>query len=115
MVYLIHFDEPYKGTQHYLGYVESVRGKLKRRIEKHKNSTGAKLLKAVNEAGIGWDVVRTWPEQEANRNFERRIKNGKNMKACCPKCNPKNYKKIYTDPLKHNSPVPHVSAYSNNF
>ncbi len=81
MVYLIHFDQPLKHAQHYIGFVESD---LDQRIEKHKNGTGAKIMKAVNEAGIPWQVVKVW--KDGDRTFERKLKNRKNSKCMCPLC-----------------------------
>lgn len=81
MVYLIHFDHPLKHAQHYLGFVES---NLDERIKRHKAGVGAKILKAANEAGIGWSVVRTW--EDGDRNFERKLKNQKKSRCLCPVC-----------------------------
>ena len=84
MVYLIHFDQPYKHAQHYLGFVESD---LEARIAKHKAGTGAKLLRIVNNVGIKWNVVRTW--KDGDRSFERRLKNMGSSKRHCPICKKK--------------------------
>lgn len=81
MVYLIHFDKPLKHANHYVGFVNK---NLKARIEKHQNGTGAKILRALNAAGIGWHVARTW--DDADRNFERSLKNTNNTKHYCPVC-----------------------------
>lgn len=87
MVYLIHFDTPFKGCQHYLGWVDDARGRLDRRMEKHLKGQGACLLRAVNLAGIKWQLVRTWPGE--SRVFERRLKNHKKARCHCPVCNPR--------------------------
>lgn len=84
MVYLICFDQPFKHAKHYIGFVESD---LKARIERHKNGSGAKLLRAVNNAGITWKVSRVWEEDD--RTFERKLKNGSHSSRHCPICNPK--------------------------
>ena len=82
MVYLIHFDEPFKGVQHYLGY--SADEKFAARIHHHEKGTGSRLVRAVNAAKIGWSVVRQWPNEDGN--FERMLKNKKNTPALCPAC-----------------------------
>lgn len=82
MVYLIHFDKDYKGVQHYLGY--SADEKFDYRIEHHRKNRGACLMKAVNNAGINWEVVRTWPGMDGN--FERLLKKRKNHSFLCPIC-----------------------------
>jgi predicted GIY-YIG superfamily endonuclease len=81
MVYLIHFDKPFGHAQHYIGYTDN----LKRRMHDHELGTrGAKLLKAVREAGINFAVVRTWPE--GDRTFERKLHNYKKSSCLCPVC-----------------------------
>jgi hypothetical protein len=82
MVYLIHFEQKYKGVQHYLGY--SADENFAKRIECHRKNAGARLMRAINLAGIPWEVVRTWPGMDGN--FERAIKNQKNHACFCPKC-----------------------------
>jgi predicted GIY-YIG superfamily endonuclease len=86
-VYLIHFDHPFGHSSHYLGFAE----RLDARVKHHRDGTGALLLARVNEAGIGWNVVRTWENQ--GRVFERRLKKMKKSRCLCPVCNPTNYAK----------------------
>lgn len=81
MVYLIHFEKKYKHSQHYLGFVE---GDLEQRLKRHRSGTGAKLLKVITDAGINWSVVRVW--EDADRTFERKLKNRKNTPYLCPLC-----------------------------
>lgn len=79
-VYLIHFERPYKHARHYLGYAKH----LEARLEHHRNGTGARFLQVVNEAGIEWEVVRTW---EGDHSLERRLKARKNApRELCPIC-----------------------------
>lgn len=83
MVYLIHFETKFKNkVQHYIGY--SADEKFASRIRHHEKNTGARLLRAVNLAGIKWKVVRQWPDEDGN--FERRLKNRKNASDLCPVC-----------------------------
>ena len=81
MVYLIHFSEKLHHAQHYIGFVE---GDLMQRIELHLNNRGAKLLAAVNNQGIRWQVVRVWIE--GDRRFERKLKDRKKSRVFCPIC-----------------------------
>ena len=81
MVYLIHFNEKLHHAQHYIGFVEK---NLKQRIKKHKSNKGAKLLIAVNEKGIQWEVVKVW--EEGDRSLERQLKNRKKARCFCPVC-----------------------------
>ncbi len=89
MVYLIHFEREYKGCNHYLGFCKD--GNMDRRPERHKKGDGAKLLRAVNIAGIDYKVARIW--EEGDQNFERQLKNQKNARRYCPICCPDNYNK----------------------
>ena len=84
LVYLIHFNTPLHHARHYLGFCENG---IKQRFERHKASQGAKLLKALNEKGIGYRIVRIW--RHVDRNFERSLKNKKSTPKLCPICNPK--------------------------
>lgn len=82
MVYLIHFEVPFKHAQHYIGYSKDQN--YEARIEHHRKGTGSALMKAILKAGIQWKVVRTWPNEDGN--FERKLKNRKNAKCLCPIC-----------------------------
>lgn len=84
MVYLIHFQSKLHHAEHYLGFVER---NLPQRIKKHKSGTGAKLLAALNRAGIDWEVVRVW--KDGDRHFERKLKNYKKARCFCPVCGAK--------------------------
>jgi hypothetical protein len=94
MVYLIHFAKYYKRAGHYLGY--SADEKFAARIHHHKKNRGAALIRAVNNAGIKWKVVRQWPNEDGH--FERKLKNKKKASLLCPVCTMKqiltNAKKI---------------------
>ena len=81
--YLIHFDRPYRHARHYLGHTELP---WPERIQRHRNGNGARLLQALDEKGIGWQVVRTWPDTPWE--FEQRLKAMKNSPLLCPVCNP---------------------------
>lgn len=83
MVYLIHFDEPYRHARHYIGFAEN-RQTFGRRIAHHRKGTGARLLAVVGAAGIGFTVARTWPD--GDRTAERKLKNQKNTPRLCPLC-----------------------------
>lgn len=81
MVYLIHFEKKLHHAEHYLGFVER---NLKARIKRHKAGNGAKLLAALNRAGISWEVVQVW--KDGDRHFERQLKNRKKSSCFCPVC-----------------------------
>ncbi len=84
MVYLLHFSEPYKHAQHYLGFTQD---RLEQRLEYHQKGKGSKLLKVVIEFGISFQVVRIW--ENGDRNFERRLKNNGHLSHYCPICKEK--------------------------
>ncbi|HWJ30032.1 MAG TPA: hypothetical protein VNS32_26055, partial [Flavisolibacter sp.] len=52
--------------------------------ELHLKNKGAKLLAAVNNKGIRWQVVRVW--LSGDRALERRLKNYKKSRCFCPMC-----------------------------
>lgn len=84
VVYLLHFDTPYKHAKHYLGFVDKSEG-LQARLIRHAKGQGARLLEIVSGAGIGFTLARTW--QNATRDFERKLKNRKETPMLCPICN----------------------------
>jgi hypothetical protein len=90
MVYVIHFDAPYHHARHYVGFSTggpTGRGIIRRRLAAHADGRGARLMAAVTRAGIGWSVVRIFPD--ATRTDERRIKRqGGHKERICPICNP---------------------------
>ncbi len=79
-VYLLHFDEKYKHAGHYLGYTAN----LEQRLEQHASGTGARLTQVVAQAGISWELARTW---EGDRSVERRLKGYHSGRKLCPICN----------------------------
>jgi predicted GIY-YIG superfamily endonuclease len=81
VVYLIHFDQPYKHARHYLGYTTD----LGARLDAHKRGEGARLMEVITEAGIGWRVARLWIG-DCDRRLERRLKRRKNAPRLCPIC-----------------------------
>lgn len=73
-------DEPYYHARHYLGYFADMEA----RIRSHRLSQGAKLLRAVNAAGIGWQVVRVW--EDGGYDLEQVLKAQHNAPRLCPVC-----------------------------
>lgn len=86
-IYLIHFSAPFKHARHYVGWAKQSftvdTAERSARIKKHRSGGGARLLKAVNAAGLAWKVVRCWP---GTRTQERQIKNQKGAPRLCPRC-----------------------------
>ena len=83
-IYLLHFDQPYKHAKHYLGWASD----LDARLAQHADGSGARLLQVARDAGIGWQLARTWP---GDRYRERQLKNQGGRSRMCPVC-------------KHNTP-----------
>lgn len=92
MVYIIHFEKPFKHAKHYVGYCDDQR--FEERIAEHRQARYQdSFMGKVNAAGIGWHVARTIPG--ADENLERRIKEvWKRTSALCPCCTDKP-RKIY--------------------
>ncbi len=83
-VYLLHFTEPYpagKQPQHYVGWAIDAEARAK----EHATAPDARLLQVIRDAGIGFQLVRTWDGK--TRSDERRIKNGGHFRRFCPICN----------------------------
>jgi predicted GIY-YIG superfamily endonuclease len=81
LVYLIHFDHKLAHAQHYLGYASKS---VEKRLKKHQDGTGARLMQVIGEQGIGWELAKVWPD--GDRTFERRLKNRHGANKFCPIC-----------------------------
>jgi hypothetical protein len=109
-VYIICFDRPFqsgksKPITHYVGFAVD----LSARLWHHKRGSGSTLLAAVNRAGIGYKITRTF--FDVSREFERRVKRHRNAADYCPNCCVKRNKaprrpKGYIEP-----PAPQKRAY----
>ena len=78
-VYLLHFDRPYKHAGHYTGWTM----RLVDRLDAHESGHGARLTEVVRDAGIGWQLARTWP---GDRHRERALKRQGGASRRCPLC-----------------------------
>lgn len=78
IVYLLHFDRPYRHARHYLGSTAD----LPARLASHRDTPDVRLLRVLKEEGIGFTLARTWP---GNRKDERRMK-GRGLAPLCPMC-----------------------------
>lgn len=92
LVYLLHFDvvyEPYPGALmrdcagHYTGFVRGGPRKLARRLAEHGTAHGSRLMLAVSNAGITWQLARTWP---GGADRERQLKRQGGARRRCPLC-----------------------------
>lgn len=79
-IYLIHFDEKFGHSQHYMGYASD----FEKRMERHRKGRGSVLLKKIQEAGIGWQVVRKW--ENVGPQAEAELKRYHNNRRLCPIC-----------------------------
>lgn len=82
VVYLLHFDQPYRHARHYTGWTED----LLDRLDKHARGNGARLMNVISRVGIGFVLVRTC---EGTRVTERAIKNDGGAVRYCPLCTPR--------------------------
>ena len=78
-IYLLHFDRPYRHARHYLGWTSD----LEARLAEHEAGRGARLLAVIRQAGIGWQLARTW---EGSRSRERQLKQQGGASRRCPFC-----------------------------
>jgi predicted GIY-YIG superfamily endonuclease len=79
IIYLLHFDQPYKHARHYTGWTED----LLDRLDQHAAGHGARLIAVITHAGIGFTLVRT---REGTRRTERAIKHAGGAVRYCPAC-----------------------------
>lgn len=84
MVYIIHLEEKFGHSQHYVGYCDDDR--FHERIAEHSKATWERgFMGKVNSQKIKWKVARIF--EGADENLERRIKFvWKNTKRICPCC-----------------------------
>lgn len=93
VVYLIHFERPYRHARHYLGTTNN----LDQRLQQHARGRaygGARLMEVIIEAGIPWRVVRTW---EGGRDLELQLKAWNNGCRLCPICKAQRGKPSHTE------------------
>jgi predicted GIY-YIG superfamily endonuclease len=82
--YLLHFESKLANhAQHYCGWSTN----LAARIAAHEAGNSAKLVHAMNVAGINFVVCRLW--LAADRSLERQLKAQKNGPRLCPICQKK--------------------------
>lgn len=79
VIYLLHFDRPYRHARHYTGWTTD----LTSRLAEHQCGHGARLLAVVHGAGIGWTLARTWT---GTRTRERALKRQGGAARRCPLC-----------------------------
>jgi predicted GIY-YIG superfamily endonuclease len=79
VVYLLHFDRPYRHASHYTGWTSNLDG----RLADHAAGHGARLLAVIHDAGIGFTLARTWP---GSRSRERALKRQGGASRRCPLC-----------------------------
>lgn len=82
MIYILHFNTPYKHARHYVGFAESEET-FRERIRQHRAGQGARLTQVLKENEIGFVVARI---MDGDRTRERQIKNGKKTTGYCPIC-----------------------------
>ncbi len=79
VIYLLHFDRPYKHARHYTGWTDD----LETRLARHARGGGARLLAVAYAAGVRWQLARTWPGPRAR---ERQLKRQGGASRHCPLC-----------------------------
>jgi hypothetical protein len=80
-VYVIHIEPPFHHARHYVGFSKDI---LARLALHQLGQSQVALIRAAVLAGHRLILAHVWPD--ADRNFERRIKNRKNTPRYCPIC-----------------------------
>jgi hypothetical protein len=81
VIYMLHFDRPYKHAKHYVGWTVNLTGRLNR--HQRGEADAARLVAVIRQAGIGFTLARTCP---GTRTRERAIKNAGGATRYCPLC-----------------------------
>jgi hypothetical protein len=84
MIYLLHFGQPLKHAQHYLGTCRDDR--LHERLAEHARGHGAALVRAVVAARIPIFLARVIPFH--GHEIERQLKRASHFRDLCPLCCP---------------------------
>jgi hypothetical protein len=85
IIYLLHFDRPIGDLTNPRGFASHYTGwtlDLPARLTAHAAGRGARLMEAVAEAGIGWQLARVWAGPRAR---ERQLKQ-RGAARRCPVC-----------------------------
>ncbi len=91
-IYLLHFTQPYRHAQHYLGFTED----LDRRLQQHRSGRGSPLVAAAINAGTHFELAATWT---GDRREERRLHRYKNSGArLCPICRAERQRRVSSVP-----------------
>lgn len=80
IVYLLHFDTPFKHARHYIGFTQN----LDQRCEDHLRGNGSNLVRHVCAAGIALRLAAEW--RNVPQTEEYRLKNWGGMVRYCPIC-----------------------------
>ena len=87
-VYLLHYHDSLHHAQHYLGWTNDLRSRLRCHANGHRASSV--LASEFAKRDIEFTLVRAWP---GPLRFEKRLKKMKNNRMLCPVCNPNAWKR----------------------
>jgi hypothetical protein len=83
--YLLHFTERYEHAGHYTGWARDLDARLASHIAgRSPRQGGARLIQVIRQAGIGFQLARTWPG--VTRARERQLKQQGGASRRCPLC-----------------------------
>ena len=71
VIYMLHFDRPYRHARHYVGWTDD----LLHRLDRHAKGHGARLVAVIWQAGIGFTVrphLRRHPPHRTRHQERRR-------------------------------------------
>jgi predicted GIY-YIG superfamily endonuclease len=81
--YVIHFEKPLAHARHYTGWAEDLQARM---ADHFGHSNQAKLIRAVQRAGISYRLAAYWSPLTLHQ--ERLIKRRKCTPRFCPACRP---------------------------
>jgi predicted GIY-YIG superfamily endonuclease len=86
-VYVLHLTPPYRHARHYVGYTPDA--DAGRRVAEHLRGIGSPLVKAALAAGSAVSLAHEFPGAE--RDFERNLKDRKDVRCWCRMCGERRY------------------------
>lgn len=97
-VYILHLESPLGHARHYVGWAKKVESRLKH----HKAGTGARFTQVCIERGINFILARVF--EDADKKFERKLKNTNSTKDYCPICMGEKVREYHPKGLEHVQP-----------
>ena len=81
-VYVLHLHPPFRHARHYIGWTDGA--DVAERLIEHERGEGSVMLRHAARAGVRFEIAHVFVG--ADRHFERRLKNRKDVCRWCRLC-----------------------------